>query len=49
MPIKYWVGINQVFLLPNFWEKIESTMGAQKSFNENGHCTKLNSACVNNC
>jgi hypothetical protein len=41
-PIKYCIGINHVFLLPNFSKYNESTRGAQKSFKLNGQIAEIN-------
>lgn len=45
IPIKYWTGTSQVFLLPNSGQNIASTIGAHNSFTLKGQFTKLNSAC----
>lgn len=44
LPIKYCTGTSQVFLLPNFGQNKESTIGAHNNFKLNGHVEKLNSA-----
>jgi hypothetical protein len=41
IPTIVWIGMIQLFLLPSFGEKIESTMGDHKSLSEYGYVQRV--------